>query len=44
MLPGQIYSYGPGVKKDLYKSIQLLNKAAVYENSVVVYEIERVEK
>ena len=44
MLLGQMYSYGIGVNKDLDEAIRLLNGAGVYENPVVVYEIERVEK
>ena len=44
MLLGQMFSYGLGVDKNLNQSLQLLNKAGVYENPVVVYEIERVEK
>lgn len=44
MVLGQLYSYGIGVKKDLNESIRLLNKAGVYENPVIVYEISRVER
>lgn len=44
ILLGQMYSYGIGVKKDLDKSIRLLNKAGILQNPFVSYEIERVEK